>query len=370
MATICLPTEESGSETRKSPIRFKNLMREALDKLEGVADGGAVREQIEKNCKPLIEDHDFWQHQSPGLLVLCERDKCQLVRLPFSPTQRVYVGDRFHVKPLLQMVNRDQTFFVLALSVNSCRLFWGDQQSLDPVEVEGLPPSLEEALQYDDPEQSLQFHTQSPGGAGGRAAMFHGHGGGKDDPQAQLDRYITIVAKTVSDYLKDDGMSNHSKAPLVLACVEEHAPLFAENNSYPGLIDGGVVKGNPDDFNAEELHQQAWPLVEKVLRGRVDKLLEDFESLRAHDKASIDPGDISRAIQRGQVATVFVAEDTSLFGAVDPVSGQVNISDDEGPDGDVLNDIAAEALLQGGDSYLMPAEQIPGGSGVAAIYRY
>jgi len=45
------------------------------------------------------------------------------------------------------------------------------------VELEDVPQSIAEALRYDDPEKSLQFHTGTSGGGNGeRAAMFHGQG--------------------------------------------------------------------------------------------------------------------------------------------------------------------------------------------------
>ncbi len=370
VASLCMPTEVAGSETRKSPILFKNLVREINSKLEGVEDAEPLLSRIHKSCEPLIDDYDFWQHQSPGLAVFCEAGECQFVRLPFEPPAGAYVGKRFHVKPLLRLINQDQMFFVLALSVNRCQMFWGDRQGLEPIEVDGLPSSLQDALQLDTPEQSLQFHTQTGPGNGGRAAMFHGHGGSKDAPQAQADLYIDRVSHAIAEYLKDGGVSNDNRAPLVLATVEEHLAQFIHKNSYPGLLETDCVKGSPDELTAKELHKLAWPLVEKVVTDRTSKLLKGFGALLAQGKASTKLDEISAAIRRGQVATVFVADDKTLLGSVEPVSGEVDLSEGAKQGGDVLNDIAAEALLQGGEPYVMPGDSIPGESGAAATYRY
>jgi len=381
VASICLPTEVAGAETRKSPIRFKNLLREVNAKLEGHHGVEALREKIKKSCEPLIEDYDFWQHQSPGLAVFCSAEDCQFVRLPFSPPEGAYVGKRFHVKPLLRLINQDQVFFVLALSVKRCQMFWGDRQGLEPIEVDGLPESLQDALQLDVPEQNLQFHTQTgpvsggrsamtKGDGGGRAAMFHGHGGAKDAPEAQVELYIDRVSGAVAEYLKDGGVSNDNRAPLVLATVEEHFAQFVHANSYPGLLKSDCIQGSPDDLTAKELHKAAWPLVQKIVTDRMSGLLQEFGDLLAQGKASTKLDEISAAIRRGQVASVFVADDKTLLGSVEPVSGDVDLSAGAKLGGDVLNDIAAEALLLGGEPYVMPADAIPGDSGAAAIYRY
>lgn len=46
--------------------------------------------------------------------------------------------------------------------------------------MKGIPKNLAEALEYDDPEKQLQFHTRTPAGAQKRSAVFHGHGAGTE----------------------------------------------------------------------------------------------------------------------------------------------------------------------------------------------
>jgi len=61
------------------------------------------------------------------------------------------------------------------------------------VELENTPQSLSEAFKYDDPEKQLQFHTRAPAAGGERAAMFHGHGVGKDDAKDNILRFFHQV---------------------------------------------------------------------------------------------------------------------------------------------------------------------------------
>lgn len=81
--------------------------------------------------------------------------------------------DRFHLKPLLQLLSGDGQFYILALSQNQVRLFQGNRYHVSGVELTDLPTSMAEALQLDNPQQNLQFHTGTSQGGGGDRATFH-----------------------------------------------------------------------------------------------------------------------------------------------------------------------------------------------------
>ena len=78
---------------------------------------------MKESCEPLVDDHDFWQHQTEGLGLLCGEDRCDFYHLPFAPPEGVHIGRRFHIKPLLEAAQRNRRFYVLALSLNQCSLF-------------------------------------------------------------------------------------------------------------------------------------------------------------------------------------------------------------------------------------------------------
>lgn len=338
----------------------------AEELLEGSDENAKLLERLRSTCAPLVSDHDFWQKRSQGLAVLCDAENVQFVDLPFAPQEGVFLGRRFQVKPLLRLTDRDRLFFVLAVSAGRCRLFRGDRRGLERIRLEDLPDSLEEALRYDDPEQSLQLHTGAGPAGGERAAIFHGQGGAKDDSQDRLERYGKLVAKAVSAYLKDPEISQHGKARLYLACVDDRAALLRSAIDYEGLAEELHIAGNPDDATPQELHEKAWSLVEQDVAQSV-RLPEDLDEKLAHDRASTDLREIAKAVQRGRVDRIFVAEDKTVCGAVDPAGGVVADSDDGA---DILNELAAATIWMGGEAHVLPADQIPGSSGVAALYRF
>jgi len=67
--SVYLPTHRSGSEIQQDPIRFKNLLKQAEERL---ANGEMRRPEAQAILRPaqrLLDDDGFWRHQSDGLAV-------------------------------------------------------------------------------------------------------------------------------------------------------------------------------------------------------------------------------------------------------------------------------------------------------------
>jgi Bacterial archaeo-eukaryotic release factor family 7 len=358
--SILLPTELAGPQTRQSPIRFQNLLTKARSLMNGSGNQDAIAERISEQCEPLIADYDYWQHRTPGLAVFCSEQGCQLIDLPYEPPEVVSLGNRYHLKPLLPMPPRSGPFYVLALSGNLCRLYEAKSSDWQQVQVEDLPDSLADALGLDEPQQALQFHTGAPRAKSGRAAVFHGQGGG-EDAGIQFQQYARACQAAVSRHLKGQDL------PLILATADEHVPIYRQVNTYPGLVEDTWIAGNPDHVPADELRSRGRAIVESLAekdeQGQLDRLQERIGS----EKASTDLAEIFRASVQGRIETTFVAADQEHPGVADQTTGKIELTSD-GPD--LLNELVAQTLLQGGDAFSVPAEKLPTDSGVAAIFRY
>ena len=126
----------------------------------------------------LLQDSDFWQHQSDGLAIFLSANGLRRYRLPLNFEELVVVVDHFHIKPLLPLFTGDGQFFILALSQNSVRLLNSTRYSVSEVDIEQVVGSLAEALPVADHQASLQLHTSGSigGTTGDGSATFHGQG--------------------------------------------------------------------------------------------------------------------------------------------------------------------------------------------------
>lgn len=363
--SIYLPMERLGVETQQNPIRFKNAIREAEAQL---AATGMRSQDARDLLEPALslDTYDFWQHQEIGLVLFVSPGLLQFYRLSIAVPELVVVTDRFHLKPLLPLLTGDGQFYILALSQNQVRLFRGSRFSVAEIQLEEMPTSIAEALKYDDPEKSLQFHTSTPqtAGRGDRAAIFHGHGAGEEDHNDNLLRYFRKVNEGIQDLV------NNQKAPLVLAGVDYLFPIYQQANTYSNLIGVGIP-GNPEILTAEELHAQAWNFVQPSFDKAQRDAIAQYEISAAIGEATDEIQTVVPAAYYHQVDSLIVPVGYQCWGSFDPETGEVQIHEAQEPGDEDLLDLAAlHTLINGGTVYAVEPEQIPGEAAIAAVLRY
>ena len=159
--SLYMPTHRVGREQQQDPIRFKNLIVRAQEKL---LEYGVRRPEVQALLRPaedLLIDGDFWQHQGDGLAVFLSPSQAWTYRLPFKFDELSNIGNSFHIKPLLPLLSENGQFYILALSLNKIRLFLGTRDVINEVELGGIPTSMQEALFMDNPEKHLDLHTST-----------------------------------------------------------------------------------------------------------------------------------------------------------------------------------------------------------------
>jgi hypothetical protein len=364
--SVYLPTQTSGAEVRQNPIRLKNLLKKAEGDLGAFGLAAAGRDALLEPARELLEEKRFWEHQSGGLALFLAPGFSRGYRLPVAFPEKVVVGQRFNVKPLLPLLAGDGRFYVLALSQNGVRLLEGSRHRVGHLDLEGVPADIAEALRFDDPEKSLQLHTTTSTGGGRRAAAFHGHGAVESTEKDNLARYFRQIDRGLVRFLEGE------RAPVVLAGVEHYFPIYREVSNYPHLLDGGVV-GSPDHLTDETLHARAWEIVGPRFRRAQEDALSRYRQLAGTGRTSRQVEEVVSAAHHGKVDTLFVALGRQTWGRFEENGGgRVVLSESHGPgDLDLLDLAAAKALQNGGTVYALPPEEIPTQSSpIAAILRY
>ncbi|WP_239121450.1 MULTISPECIES: hypothetical protein [Spirulina sp. CCY15215] len=358
--SIYSPIERLGIETQQNPIRLKNLVRQAIEKLLALG----MREQDAKELlQPIYEldNDDFWQHQSDGLAIFLSPHQFHYYCLPIAFPELTVVGDRFHIKPLLQLMSGDGTFSVLALSQNQVRLFQGTRYHLDEVELTDVPTNIAAALQYDDSEKSLQVHT---GSSQGNSGIFHGQGAGNEDRKHDLLSYFRQVNNGLEYFFKNQ------QTPLILAGVDYLLPIYHEANTYAHLLPNGIT-GNPETLTLEELHTQAWQIAQPYFDLAKVSTISHYEELQGSEKTANTLEKVLSAAYFQRVETLFVPINKNVWGVFDPVGNSIQIHpQQETGDEDLLDLAALHTLTNGGTVYAVEQEDVPEHKAIAAILRY
>ena len=351
-------------------ILLRNLIREADTQLREPPYELRARERraLLRLARRISRwNGNFWAYQQEGLAFFLAPDFQQIVTLPVAPPAQVVLAPHFYVKPLLACPLGDHHFYVLALSLKQSRLYHATCAGIEEIPLPDVPTSLQEAVPSDRFEKQLQFRggASSPGGRGrGRQPVFYySNYNPSTQRKEQALRFCRELDRGLKPYLRGDT------APLVVIGADYLVALYRQANSYPYLA--GTVSSNPDVMAPRELRAAAWEVVEPQFRAPREQALEALPVYLRESRASTQLPEILRAAYDGRVEVLLVADDYELWGYFEPPFGPMDIAgpDTPGMGRQPLLNLAILYTLRGnGAVYTLPAAQVPGPDGIAALF--
>ena len=357
------PTHRHYPDTQQNPIRFRNLVR--------VLEASLRQHYATRDIQPLLEpfqqlahDPDFWNAPLNGLAVLGAPGLFRVYKLQRPVAELAVVADSFHIKPLIRMLQSADRYHVLGLNRQAIKLFEGNRDVLDEVELSAtVPRTITEALGEEEKEAHLTVWTHGAGSA--RAAVRSGLGSKKDIVDSDAERFFRMVDRALlKHYSRPSGL------PLLLAALPEHHNLFHRVSHNPFLIEESLHI-HPDALSQEALRDRAWRVIEPHYLARLAGLIEMFGVARSKELGTDDLVQIAEAARAGRVATLLIEADRHVPGRIDAVTGAIEFDQLANPDvDDLLDDIAELVLKTGRQVIIVPAERMPTQTGLAAIYRF
>ncbi|MDD5475590.1 MAG: hypothetical protein PHU03_03645 [Syntrophales bacterium] len=344
--SIYMPTHRKGPEIQQNLIRFKNLLREAENRLM-MSDlrPSEIRELLAP-AQELVNDELFWRNQQDGLALFVSTDSFHSFKASDGFEELVVVSKHFHLKPLIGIMARDASFLIIAISQGDVRLFECTRRRQNEIPLKDVPQNLTEALDLDDFEKRLQLHT------------------GTENTKAQVLKFFKQVDRGLQDVLRD------RRDPLIFAGVDYLFPIYREAGTYQYLL-AKPISGNPEGLSGDDLHRMAMPLIEDILSDKERDALALYRKSAGTGLASRDIREIVRAAFHGRVGTLFAARGIQQWGIYNSESGDVVLSDTFDPSSLDLVDFAAiQTLFNGGTVHVLDSSNIPGGGSVAAVFRY
>jgi hypothetical protein len=358
------PTHRHHPDNQQDPIRFRNLVKELEEPLRQQFPKDDIRTLLQPFLA-LANDMDFWNHTLDGLAVLGARGIFRVYKLQRPVTEFALVADSFHTKPLMRILQSADRYQVLGLNRQEIRLFEGNRDALDEIELaRTVPKTITEALgdELTEPHRTVASY----GGIGdGHSPMHHGHGGKESEVDIDAERFFRAI---------DRGILEHHSKPagltLILAALPQYHHLFHQVSHNPLLIEDSI-EVHPDSLTIEELRQRAWQILEPHYLARLAKLVEEFGNAKSKGLGDDVLVQVAKAIVAGRVATLMIEAVRKIPGRIDSATGEIEFGDLSHPEvDDVLDDLGELALKKGGQIVIVPAERMPTVTGIAAIYRY
>ena len=358
------PTHRHGPENQQDLIRFHNLIR--------IMESSLRQKYSEPETKHFLEpfealglDRAFWNQTLEGLVVFSGAGVFRVFRLRRPVAELAVVANSFHVKPLRRFLQYVGRYQILGLSLTKIRLFEGDLGTLEEIEpLPGVPRTITDALgaELTEPHQTVASYGGVKGGIG---PMHHGQGGKKDETDKDTQRFFRAVDRAVLEH-----HSRPSGLPLLLAALPEHHHIFRSISHNSFLMEGGLNL-NPFVLKTSELRERAWVLLEPQYQSWLTSLLDEYREAQSRGFGSGDLGEVLKGAAAGRVAKLMIASDREIAGRIVGDTGKYELADmDETSTDDLLDDLGELVDKMGGQVMVMPAEQIPGKTGLAATFRY
>ncbi|TVR27677.1 MAG: hypothetical protein EA390_13475 [Balneolaceae bacterium] len=358
LITITLPTHIKGEESKQDPIRFKNLLTKAAETLKKRGKKESEIDKILQPARDLLEKPLFWSHSDRSLAVYLNGEEFEYFKLPYDNEEQVYINDHFLITPLLPMMSMDGTFCVLAVSRQDAKLLRCTRNEAEDITPEGVSVSVADYLEV-DPEKQLQFHS----GSQRQDAVFFGHNANEEDKMIVVEQFFREFEKGITKVM------NRKNDPLVMVGLKDNVVLYRKINDYGRLLDDAVLL-NPDEMSDQDLKNKGWEIIKKHFLKDMYHSLEKF-SEKGDGQVSNNLSEIAEATVMGRSQTVFISKDEQKWGFYDTENQTVQYSSSpKNGDVELLNWLSITAYKTGSKVYILPKEEMPMRSMVAAEYRF
>jgi len=367
--SLYVPTHRAGKDTKENPIRLRNAVGGAKDRL---AHAGYPKDRIAELLEPLddmIVSRDFWLHQSDGLAMFVAPNFFQYYRVPLKLHDDVVVTDHFAVRQLIPLFTEDGRVFVLAMSQKRVRFFEATRTGVQERVLPDMLKSIEDLRQYSVTEEYLQGHTTGLAvGVGGTHGVMTLHSSGaiadKAQYKADVQQYVHAIARKLDKHLADET------SPLIVAAVEYEQAFFRQETTYRHLLKEGI-EGNPDGYSDDQIHDAAWKIAEPHFTQAKRDSLKHFADLLGTGKTSDRIEQILPAAVHGRVRTLYLQTDVPVWGRFDSKTSAVVVhSPAEEGDRDLLCLATINVLQNRGMAYALNKEEMPTKNPHAAMFRY
>ena len=364
--SIYMTAQRLGREQQQNPVRLKNLLAKAETDLLA---NGLRRPKVQKLMQPaeeLLWDKGFWQPQSDGLAMFLSNEFFVKYRLPADFKELLLITKNFHIQPLFSLLNRVGKFYILFISLNNIRLFQGTADTISEITLK-FPTRMDETLWTNEPERYLNLHSASTStnAAKGGAGIFHGH-----DPAEEEKRNILRFFQSANEGV--NGLLEDKNLPMILAGVDHILSIYRKACTYDNLLEDSLSE-NPDKEYLKDIHKHACQIAAPIFEEGQKKAVEKFVQLKGQQSA-LAISNLKTAVKAakfGQVETMFVPLDEQKWGRYDARNDKVTLESEPGPENEDLLDLAAaETILNSGQVFAVPRDQLPGDGDLAAILRF
>lgn len=362
--SIYMPT--NGADFADNRTSLKRLLSVARSELTGVTSYKEKHEALYPAYR-LLHDREWWRFVDQGVAIFSNSKEVKAYQLSTAPKREIVVSDRFHILPLVDHLNQQGSFYVLALSPKNTRLLHCDGEDMYELSVPNMPRSIEDVIVRDN-AMSKPGEKQSQKPRLRNALMALREGGRRAIKRQHQDVLESEYLKQIHNAIKGALASHHE--PVVLAGLQRNQSLYrrVDNSNY---IHPEGIRANVDRLSNLELRDRARDLLGSLFTQKELAAQSQFLrlSVARPDKVVYGLKNVLRSVYQGRVQTLFVDRDAHQWGLIKRSLVQLHTRR-RGGDSDLLDVAASETVKRSGKVFSLESSDLPQGTKVAAVLRY
>ena len=286
--------------------------------------------------KRLSKDQHILSEKRQGGWALFRSNKIfRLLRIPTSLKNVSVVANSFHIKPMLMWQQNKEENYILSLSTDEASLYeslYGELRLIDTLSLKNI----------------LDF----------------GSGRNRSHEDIIREHNLFRIDGWMMERVRFSGRS------LIVTGTEEQARSFTRLSEYPNLS-YEFIPGTYRRHQESELKRAINNHLHEVRGEKKRKALKQFRRAERQGRVDFDIFSIARNAVNENVKRLYVAENMHIWGLLDRKSGalkvhskQLNCMDD-----DLLDDISEVVLRSRAEVVVLPKQDMPMNSPIAAILK-
>lgn len=309
-------------EIKSQLSRAKNEIYEFLyDSLNAES-----RKKIMEPFESLLMDTSILKKMNSNIGIFRNSKSFRILNLPIQVNYQCHVATSFHVKPLLKWLQIDREYLLLGYKDQSLELYYGNQTSLKKIDVFLLPS-----------HQMIKKNKL-------KSSSFH----------------------WLNDWMLDCTQNFQPK--LFLAGPKNIMQQISQILKYPNLV-SEPISTDYNESMLSDINQKIRNILYLEARSSISKSLLEFHIAEDFNLTEKNIFEIAKTAVQGKVKKLIVAEELNIHGTINRKNGDLNIHpyDLDHKDDDLLDDLAQNVLLHGGQVIVAPRSQIPDERPIMAI---
>jgi hypothetical protein len=251
--SIYAPYIAPNSSDNPNRTQLKNFLKEARQQLLTKELDEREIDALLLPAKKLLDSEEFRMNYKHSLVVFIGHNFFRYYHLPpKGVTSSLIIGKGFSVQPIVIILDKSPSYFVLLLSHNGVQLLKGNRYNIE--QIQEFPTAMKQDLNIDEYPKARQTHTVAPASQGKGSEKFHGQYN-----QTQVDKEMLVKFFRHID-IKLQKVIKNEKIPLVIAGVEYLLPIYRQVNTYPHLL-ADEIQGSLEHTPLDSIRKKAFKIL-------------------------------------------------------------------------------------------------------------